>query len=57
MHRHTPCIGTNCIIYSGAKVIGRINVRKNTIIAAQAVLRTSTEIGSTYAGVPAKRIV
>ena len=50
------CIGSGCVIYPGAKVIGRIYIRKNTTVAAQAVVRTSTEINSTYAGVPARKI-
>ena len=54
--RYTPHIGSNCVLYPGAKVIGKITVRNNTVVAVQAVLRNSTEVNSVYAGIPAKRI-
>ena len=52
-----PVIGDNVVIFSGAKLIGDINVASGTIIGANAVLTKSTEENTTYVGIPAKKIV
>ena len=51
-----PSIGNDCILYAGCKVLGDISVADGTAVGANAVLLKSTEPGSTYAGVPARKI-
>lgn len=52
-----PHIGNNVFIASGAKIIGDITIADNVAIGANAVVTKSiTEAGTTWAGVPAKKI-
>lgn len=51
-----PKVEENCIIYSGAKIVGDILVKRNSIVGANSVLSSDTEENSIYAGVPAKKI-
>lgn len=52
--RH-PKIGSNVIIYTGAKVIGPITIGDNSIISAGAVVVKSAPENSLLIGVPAKQ--
>lgn len=50
-------IGNNVFLGTGAKIIGNITVADNVVIGANAVVTKSiTEEGTTWAGVPAKKI-
>ena len=52
-----PKIGNNVFIGSGAKIIGDITVADDVAIGANAVVtRSITEEGTTWAGIPAKKI-
>lgn len=51
-----PIIEDNCVICANSVVIGKIIVRKNTVIGANSTLFSDTEENSLYAGTPAKRI-
>lgn len=51
-----PIIEDNAIIYSNSVIIGKVCVRKNTIIGANSVLFTDTEENSVYVGNPARRV-
>lgn len=50
-------IGDNCYFGSGAKVIGAVTIADDVAVGAGAVVtRDITEAGTTWAGVPAKKI-
>ncbi|MGN9056324.1 serine O-acetyltransferase [Bariatricus sp. HCP28S3_A7] len=50
-------IGKNCFIGSGAKIIGDITIADDVAIGAGAVvIKSITEPGTTWGGVPAKKI-
>ncbi len=50
-------IGNNVFIASGAKIIGEVTIADDVAIAANAVVTKSiTEAGTTWGGVPAKKI-
>lgn len=52
-----PHIGNNVFIASGAKIIGDITIADNVPIGANAVVTKSiSEPGTTWAGIPAKKI-
>ena len=52
-----PRIGNNVFIGSGAKIIGDIEVANDVAIGAGAVVvKSITETGTTWAGVPARKI-
>lgn len=52
-----PFIGSNCYIGPGAKLVGNISIADNVIIGANAVVvKSINEPGTTWAGVPAKKI-
>ena len=51
-----PIIEEDCIIYTGAVVIGDITIGKGTIIGANAVVTKDTPPNSVVGGVPAKLI-
>ena len=51
-----PTIGNNVIIYSGAKIIGHVNVGDNAIIGANAVVTKDVPENAIVGGVPAKII-
>lgn len=52
-----PIIGNNVFIAIGAKVLGGIHIADNVAIGANAVVvRDITEPGTTWAGVPAKKV-
>lgn len=48
-----PTIEDNCIIYTGAKVLGNITIGDNSIVAANAVVVKSMPSNSIIAGIPA----
>ncbi len=55
--KKAPCIGDNVFIGTGAKIIGDIVIADNVVIGANAVVvKSITESGGTYGGVPAKKI-
>ena len=52
-----PIIGDNVFIASGAKIIGDITIADDVCIGANAVVTKSiTEPGTTWGGIPAKKI-
>ena len=52
-----PIIGNNVFIATGAKIIGDITIANDVCIGANAVVTKSiTEPGTTWGGVPAKKI-
>lgn len=53
----SPVIGDNVFIGTGAKIIGGIHIADNVAIGANAVVvRDIDEPGTTWAGVPAKKV-
>lgn len=52
-----PYIGNNVTIFAGAVIIGKVKIGSNSIIGANSVVKTDVEENSTYAGIPAKRII
>jgi serine O-acetyltransferase len=51
-----PTIGDNCIISTGAKIIGPVSIGNNCIIGANAVVLTDIPDNCVAVGVPAKII-
>ncbi|WP_367379602.1 serine O-acetyltransferase [Arsenicicoccus sp. oral taxon 190] len=51
-----PNIGDRAMLGAGSKILGPIVVGDDTQVGANAVLLTSTEPGSTYVGIPARRV-
>lgn len=51
-----PTIGDNVTVYSGAKVLGNIQVGNNVVVAANAVVVKDVEANCVVGGVPAKVI-
>lgn len=52
-----PSIGDNVFIGSGSKILGNISIADNVAIGANAVVvKSITESGTTWAGVPAKKV-
>lgn len=51
-----PTIGDNVVIFSGAKVLGNIQIGDNTVIGANAVVTRDVPANAVVAGVPAKII-
>jgi serine O-acetyltransferase len=49
-----PVIGNNCLIMSGAKVIGNVNVGNNVVIGANAVVIKDVPDNAVVGGIPAK---
>lgn len=49
-------IGDNVFIGSGAKIIGPVTIASDVAIGAGAVVRSITEPGTTWAGVPARKV-
>lgn len=47
-----PIIDDNCIIYTGAKILGDIKIGKNSIIAANSVVIHDIPENSVVAGIP-----
>lgn len=55
--REAAVIGDNCFFGSGAKVIGAVTIADDVAVGAGAVVtRDITEPGTTWAGVPARKI-
>jgi serine O-acetyltransferase len=54
--KNSPKIGDGCLIYSGAQVLGAVNLGENSIVGANAVVIHSIEPKSIVAGVPAKKV-
>lgn len=56
-NQDAPQIGDNVFIATGAKIIGGIKIADNVVIGANAVVvKDITEPGTTWAGVPARKI-
>ncbi len=53
-HEDMPCIGDNCYIGAGAKVLGPIVIGDNVVIGAGAVMICDAPSNTVWAGVPAK---
>lgn len=51
-----PYVGSGCVFFPGSKILGDIKICDNTTVAPNAVVISSTEKNSIYAGVPAKRV-
>lgn len=51
-----PTIGDNVVIFSGAKVLGNIQIGDNAVIGANAVVTKDVPANAVVAGVPAKII-
>ena len=51
-----PFVDENCIIYAGAKLIGKIRIKNNTKVGANAVVNKSFNYSSTLVGVPAHKV-
>lgn len=51
-----PTIGDNVVIFSGAKVLGNIQIGDNAVIGANAVVTRDVPANAVVAGVPAKII-
>lgn len=51
-----PTIGDNCVIYSGARIIGGVKIGNNCIIGTNSVVTHDVPDNSVVAGVPAKII-
>ncbi|WP_276861678.1 serine O-acetyltransferase [Anaerococcus tetradius] len=49
-----PKLGNNIIIYSGAKVIGDVNIGDNSVIGANSVVTNDMPSDSIIVGSPAK---
>ena len=55
--KDAPTIGNNVYISPGAKIFGKVNIKDNTIIGANAVVNKSfDEENITIGGIPAKKI-
>ena len=53
-HEDMPCIGDNCYIGAGAKVLGPIVIGDNVVTGAGAVMICDAPSNTVWAGVPAK---
>lgn len=51
-----PKVGEGVVICTGAKVLGPINIGDKVIIGANAVVLNDCEPGSSYVGIPARKI-
>lgn len=51
-----PIVGNNCVISTGAKILGKITIGDNSIIGANAVVINDVPSNSIAVGVPAKNI-
>lgn len=52
-----PCLGDNVFISVGARIIGGVTIADNVAIAANAVvIKSIDEPGTTWGGIPAKKI-
>jgi serine O-acetyltransferase len=51
-----PIIGSNCVLSTGAKLLGRIKVGDNCLIGANSVVLTDIPSDSVAVGVPARVI-
>lgn len=49
-----PVIGDNCILFAGAKVIGKVTLGNNVIVAANAVVTKDIPDNAVVGGIPAK---
>lgn len=54
---NVPVLGDNVFVSTGAKIIGDIQIESDVAIAANAVVvKTISDPGTTWGGVPAKKI-
>jgi len=51
---HYPTIGKNTVIFSGAAIIGKVNIGDNCVIGANSVVTTDIPDNSVAVGAPAK---
>lgn len=51
-----PVIGNNVICFAGSKVLGKVIVDDNVVIAAGCILLKDAESGGVYAGIPGMRV-
>lgn len=51
-----PQVGNHCMLFAGAKIIGKTKVSDYCIVGANAVVNKDTKENGVYAGVPAKLI-
>lgn len=51
-----PIVGDNVVIFSGAKLIGHIQIGKNAIVGANSVVLKDIPEGKTAVGIPAKLV-
>lgn len=51
-----PVLGSNIVVGAGAKILGSIKVSDCCTIGANAVVICDTQGGSTYVGIPARRL-
>jgi serine O-acetyltransferase len=49
-------IGDDCVLFAGAKILGKLRIGNGVKVAANAVLLCDAEEGATYGGIPAKMI-
>ena len=52
-----PIIEDNVVLCSGCKVLGKVIIGRGAVIAANAVVFSDCQMGATYVGAPARRIV
>lgn len=55
-HVEQPSIGDNCVIGTGAKILGKITIGDNCVVGANSVVIKDLPSNSVAAGVPAKII-
>lgn len=51
-----PILGDNCVLFSGAKLVGKIRIGCNCVIGANAVVLKDVPDNKTAVGIPAKWI-
>ena len=52
----SPLIGDNCVLFAGSKVIGKVKIGNNVIVAANAVVTRDFPDNCVVAGIPAQVI-
>lgn len=51
-----PTIGSNVVIFAGAKIIGKVNIGNNVVIGANSVVTNDIPVNAVACGIPAKVI-
>ena len=52
-----PSLGNNVIVFTGAVIIGSVNIGDNAVIGDNRVVTTDFEENTTYAGIPVKKCI